>query len=164
MQHDLAKTIRKGWRPEGKAAEAKEIVGQATRLERALKVAEKWMRAAREAGGASEMYAEAQYARDSIEEELSRVAFELAIQRNQSFYRTHSSSAEGDKNLNDAAPRETLAEMLLNTYGLLRELPAEVLPDESSRARYELMGALMVALDAANAKLEPREPEAKQTA
>jgi hypothetical protein len=47
-----------------------------------------------------------------------------------------------------------LSETLLRTYCTLRELDSDLFGDGSPRARYEVMGALMVAMDAANAEME----------
>jgi hypothetical protein len=69
VQHDIAKSICQGWSPQ--LREAMELPEQATRLDRALKVAEAWMEAARE--DSAEMFAQAQYTHDKLEEELSRV-------------------------------------------------------------------------------------------
>jgi hypothetical protein len=48
MTENIAKSIRQGWRPEGEVAEMTELHGQAQRLERALRVAQRWMKTARE--------------------------------------------------------------------------------------------------------------------
>jgi hypothetical protein len=42
----------------------------------------------------------------------------------------------------------------VRTYCTLRELDSDLFGDGSPRARCEVMGALMVALDAANAEME----------
>jgi hypothetical protein len=121
----------------------------AQRLDRALKVAVKWMDVARE--DTSEMFHQAEYTRDKIEEELSRVCFEMAVESEASRERAASSRDYTDEDLWAIARPETL----FRTYCTLRELDSDLLfGDGSPRARCEVMGALMVALDAANAEME----------
>jgi hypothetical protein len=125
----------------------------AQRLDRALKVAVKWMDVARE--DTSEMFHQAEYTRDKIEEELSRVCFEMAVESEASRERAASSRDYTDEDLWAIARPAALSETLLRTYCTLRELDSDLLfGDGSPRARCEVMGALMVALDAANAEME----------
>jgi hypothetical protein len=124
----------------------------AQRLDRALKVAVKWMDVARE--DTSEMFHQAEYTRDKIEEELSRVCFEMAVESEASRERAASSRDYTDEDLWAIARPAALSETLLRTYCTLRELDSDLFGDGSPRARYEVMGALMVAMDAANAEME----------
>jgi hypothetical protein len=124
----------------------------AQRLDRALKVAVKWMDVARE--DTSEMFHQAEYTRDKIEEELSRVCFEMAVESEASRERAASSRDYTDEDLWAIARPAALSETLLRTYCTLRELDSDLFGDGSPRARCEVMGALMVALDAANAEME----------
>ena len=125
----------------------------AQRLDRALKVAVKWMDVARE--DTSEMFHQAEYTRDKIEEELSRVCFEMAVESEASRERAASSRDYTDEDLWAIARPAALSETLFRTYCTLRELDSDLLfGDGSPRARCEVMGALMVALDAANAEME----------
>jgi hypothetical protein len=124
----------------------------AQRLDRALKVAVKWMDVARE--DTSEMFHQAEYTRDKIEEELSRVCFERAVESEASRERAASSRDYTDEDLWAIARPAALSETLLRTYCTLRELDSDLFGDGSPRARCEVMGALMVALDAANAEME----------
>jgi hypothetical protein len=78
MQDDIAKTVRFGWVPEGKVAERMSLSEQARRLDRSLKVAEKWMEAAFSTE-TTELHARAQYTHDALQEELSRVCFQLEV-------------------------------------------------------------------------------------
>ena len=151
MQHDIAKSICQGWSPQ--LREAMELPEQATRLDRALKVAEAWMEAARE--DSAEMFAQAQYTHDKLEEELSRVCFEMEVEdRTRLYGEEHTAKA----------PSDALSDVLLGAYNALREVPAELVGAGSPRARYELMGALLVAMDAANAEMKNLEVEKKATA
>jgi hypothetical protein len=125
---------------------------QARRLDAALKVAERWMEVARE--DSREMYHQAQYSRDKLEEELSRVCFEMEVEDCRRAYGEVSESSASD----DKAPSDALADMLLTTYCILRDVPADLIGDGSPRARYGLMGALMVAADAATTTDEGQKP------
>jgi hypothetical protein len=152
MQQDIAKTIRGGWAPE--LRQAMKLPEQATRLDRALKVAVKWMEASRE--DTSEMFHQAEYTHDKLEEELSRVCFEMAVENEARCEKAASSAAREytDEELRAVARSAALSETLLGTYCTLRELESDLFGDGSPRARYEVMGALMVAMDAANAETE----------
>jgi hypothetical protein len=59
-----------------------------------------------------------------------------------------------DEDLYAIARSAALSETLLRTYCTLRELESDLFGDGSPRARYEVMGALMVAMDVANAQSE----------
>jgi hypothetical protein len=102
----------------------------------------------------SEMFHQAEYTRDKIEEELSRVCFEMAVESEASRERAASSRDYTDEDLWAIARPAALSETLLRTYCTLRELDSDLFGDGSPRARCEVMGALMVALDAANAEME----------
>jgi hypothetical protein len=129
---NVAQSIREGWRPE--LTEAMKLPEQARRLDAAVKVAEEWMEVARE--GTPEMWAQAQYTRDKLEEELSRVCFRMEVEsENREFGEGSGSSA-------------ALSNALLEAYCILRDVPADLIGDGSPRARYALMGALMAAMDA----------------
>lgn len=153
MTEDIAKIIRKGWRPEGKVAQMEDLAAQARRLDGALKVAEGWMEAAFSAQS-TEMTARAEYMRDHIQEELSRVCFEMEVGARRTQY------GEGHE---EEAQHAAVADTLLTAYCILRDAPDSYFGSGVPRARYEVMGALMVAMDAANAEIERLEPE-KNTA
>jgi len=123
VQQNIAETIRKGWSPE--LTKAMKLPEQARRLDRSLKVAVQWMEAARE--DSSEMWAQAQYARDSIEEELSRVCFEMAAEEETLLHATAYKNQtperrEGrrqrssDEDLPEVARLSALSNMLLTAY------------------------------------------------
>jgi hypothetical protein len=150
VQQDIAKTVRQGRSPE--LREAMRLPEQAQRLDRALKVAVKWMEVARE--DAPELFHQAEYTRDKVEEELSRVCFEMAVKTEARREREAASRDYTDEELWEIARSAALSETLLRTYCTLRELESDLFGDGSPRARYEVMGALMVALDAANAQTE----------
>jgi hypothetical protein len=134
---------------------------QARRLDRSLKVAVMWMEAAH--ADSSEMWAKAQYARDSIEEELSCVCFEMAVEEEahvhaRAYENQTPERREGrryrDEDLPEVARLSALSDMLLSTYCELRDLETDHIGDGSTRARYGLMGALLVAQDIANTEME----------
>jgi hypothetical protein len=158
MQHDVAKAIGRGWSPE--LREAMELPEKARRLSRALKVAEKWMESAREGEASSEMWSQAEYTRDKVEEELSRVCLEMDVrERTGTFF--EDPTDEGSVRLMQSY---AISDGLMEAYLILRDAPEDLFaPARGARGRYELMGALMVALDGVNAELEekPRGPEAK---
>lgn len=154
MQENIAKTIREGWSP--KLREAMKLPEQAQRLDRALRVAEKWMDDAREES--SEMWAQAQYTRDKLEEELARVCFEMRVEDCERDY--------GEGYVNKARSDE-LSNALLEAFCALSAAPSGLFRDGSRRVRYGLMGALMVAMDATNVgsgEALAREPEKQATA
>jgi len=135
MQENIAKAIRKGWSPE--LTKAMKLPEQAQRLDLARKIAVKWMEAARE--DSAGLWARAQYARDGIEEELSRMCFEMEVEQRR---RDYGEELEGN------AASDALSDTLLSIYTTLSYVPSELIGDGSPRARYELMGALVVAMDA----------------
>jgi hypothetical protein len=145
---DISQTIREGWSPE--LSEAMKLPEQARRLDAALKVSQRWQEASQ---GSPEMWAQAEYTRDKIEEELSRVCFRMEVEsRERDFGEGHGSSA-------------ALSDTLEEAYCILRDAPADLIGDGSPRARYALMGALMgalmVAMDAMDATGETAEQERK---
>jgi hypothetical protein len=147
MQQDIAKTIREGWSPQ--LTEAMKLPEQARRLDAALKVAEKWQEASK---GSPEMWAQAGYTLDKIEEELSRVCFQMEVESQESDF------GEG------RGASAALSNSLLEAYCILRDVPADLIRDGSPRARYGLMGALMVAQDIVNAQTEHLEAQPEQEA
>jgi hypothetical protein len=144
VQKDIAKTVRYGWRPEGKVAERMDLSAQARRLDRSLRVAEKWIEAAfnTETG---ELHARAEYTRDTLQEELARVCFAMEVEERKAAY--------GEEHEDKAEP-SALSDALGEAFCILDRAPADLFNDSSPRARYALMGALMVTMDAPR----PREP------
>jgi hypothetical protein len=152
MQHNIAKTIGRGWSPE--LVEATKLPERATRLERALEVAEKWMEDARE--DSPELYSEAEHARDNIEEELSRVCFEMEVAERTRIYCEDPMGPDKDVRLMQPY---VVSDGLIEAYVILRDAPENLLPPaRRGWGRYELMGALMVAHDAATTEIERLEP------
>jgi hypothetical protein len=116
---------------------------QARRLDAALKVAVKWQESSQ---GSPEMWAQADYTWDKIEEELSRVCFEMEVESESREFGEGSATRSG-----------AIADALLAAYCILRDVPGDLIGDGSPRARYAMMGALMVAMDAtSSAAAEPR--------
>jgi hypothetical protein len=161
VRQNIAQTIRGGWAPE--LREAMKLPEAAQRLDRALKVAVKWMEVARE--NTSEMFHQAEYTRDNIKEELSRVCFEMAVENQARREKAASSAAREytEEELRAVARPAALAETLLMTYCTLRDFESSLFGDGSPIARYEVMGALMVAMDAANAETERLDAEKPAT-
>jgi hypothetical protein len=145
MHQDIAKTIGRGWSPE--LTEAMKLPEQARRLDAAVKVAEKWLEQSK---GSPEMWAQAEYTRDRLEEELSRVCFKMEVE-------------DRERDLGEAGVSHALSDTLLNAYCTLRDAPADLIGDGSPRERYALMGALLVAQDAANAEAEQAKPEPEKS-
>jgi hypothetical protein len=100
------------------------------------------------------------------------VCFEMAVESEASRERAASPRDCTDEDHSRVARSAALSETLLRTYCTLRELQSDLFGDGSPTARYEVMGALMVAIDAADSETErldaenaPGEPgEAKSTA
>ena len=150
VQNNIAETIREGWGPEFE--NAMKLPEQAQRLDHALKVAVKCMKAARE--DTPELFHQAEYTRDKVEKELSRVCFEMAVETEARREKAATSRDYTEEDLLAKARSAALSETLLRTYCTLRELESDLFGDGSLRARYEVIGALMVAMDAANAETE----------
>jgi hypothetical protein len=138
MTENIAKTVRYGWRPEGKVAQVVDLSEQARRLDRALKVAEKWMEASFSTE-TTELHARAQYTHDALQEELSRVCFEMEVEDRRRAY--------GDEHEDKAEP-SAVSDALVEVFCILGRAPADIFNDSSPRGRYALMGALVVAQDA----------------
>jgi hypothetical protein len=138
VQDQIAKTVRYGWVPEGKVAEWIDLSEQARRLDRALKVAEKWMEASFSTE-ATELFSRAQYTPDALQEELSRVCFQMEVEENKRVF--------GEEHEDKAEP-SALSDALVEVFCILGRAPEHIFNDSSPRARYALMETLMVAQDA----------------
>jgi hypothetical protein len=154
MQENIAKTVRYGWIPEGRLSERIDLSEQARRLDRALKVAEKWMEAAFSTE-TTELHSRATYTRDALLEELSRVCFEMEVAERRGVY--------GEEHEDKASP-DALSDAFTEVFCILDRAPADLFNDGSPRGRYALMGALMVAQDGLSGEQEPSSAEAKATA
>jgi hypothetical protein len=126
---------------------------QIRRLSAALRVAEKWMETADE--DTSVLYNEAEFMRESIEEELSRVCFEGDVAHRQRTYKAMGGDEVRPYSLEETR-EDAIADALVQAYNILRYAPEDLFPPAKPLARHELMGALMVALDACEAKAEAR--------
>lgn len=139
MTENIAQAIRED---RGLWGEMSDLAAEARRLDRSLDVVEKWMEAADASSGETgRLWHHAITMRDQIGEELSRVAFRMEVEGRRRDY------GEG---LEATAEAAALSDALLAAYCVLRDAPAELFGDGSPRARYELMGALMEAMDVAN--------------
>ena len=121
--------------------------GEVARLRRALAAAKGWVDAAWEAQ-AEELCDVAEHTRDRLEEELARAAHRMEVDR-----RKREMGEAGQEAEDHVAAAVTLSDALLAAYCVLRDVPQEEFGGEMpERERYALMGALMVAQDAANAE------------
>jgi hypothetical protein len=153
MHDEIAKTVRYGWVPKGRLSERIDLSEQARRLDRALKVAEKWMEAAFSTE-TTELHSRATYTRDALQEELSRVCFSMEAEERRDLY--------GEEH-EDKATSDALSDAFTEVFCILGDAPADLFRDGSPRGRYALMGALMVAQDGLGGEKEKPEPE-KSTA
>ena len=124
-----------------------ELVEQSRRLRASLRVAKKWIEvASAESGEPGEMYHQARYTYDKLEEELSRVAFEIATHQRRSTFKDL-----GEDSL-EVARASVLSDTVLEAYCIISHAPAETIGDDTSEAettRYRVMGALLAAMEAA---------------
>ena len=148
MTENLAEKIREDRQAEG---EMFTLSAEARRLRNSLAVAKRWLEVATEEDETGCLTSEAEYTRDQLEEELSRVAFGMAVLRRQKELR-HARPVEDPDGTARAA---VLSDSLLSAYCALRDAPEETFSVEApERDRYALMGALMAAMDVANAEME----------
>ncbi len=145
LERNLAEVIRH--RRAG--GEMFDLTAQAQRLTQSIRVVEKWMAATDEDIVPPEMASEAEKLHDQLEEELSRVAYEMETLR-----RRHEYKEVPEEVIDNAL----LSDTLLEAYCILSAAPAEVFgvgeTEGRSRMRYKIMGALLAAQDAANAEVE----------
>lgn len=157
----IAETIRKAEKPTGRSFE---LANQAARLMRALKVAQQWSEAAAKVDAAGEMWEHAETVYDEIQEELLRVVWEIEISREKRREEVFSEEREErlrSKNPEAVARASALSDSLIEAYNILSSVPQHLLGlggDESSeRTRYKLVGALLAAQEAADAKRDGHE-------
>jgi DnaJ-domain-containing protein 1 len=147
-EKNLAEKIREDRRPEG---EMFALSGEARRLRGSLAVAEKWAEVARDSDEPGHLAATAEYTRDQLEEELSRIAFRMEVLRRRRELR----EARDVEDLDGTARASVLSDALLRVYCVLRDVPDGAFGGETpERSRYAHMGALMAAMNAANAEME----------
>jgi hypothetical protein len=147
---NLAQHVRHSRGPTGDVAE---LSAQAQRLGRALDVAEKWIDAA---GQSTEMWHQAEYTRDQLEEELSRVIWEMDVAYDLSEYQ-RANRIRGQEPDEDGPAKVRaghLSNTLLDIYCALRVAPEDIFGvgerEAGRRSRYAMMGALLAAMDAAS--------------
>lgn len=156
MTENIAQKIREEREPEG---EIFVLSGGARRLRRALAVANKWLDAAWEDGGSGDLVRVAETTRDEIEEELSRTAYRMDVLRHRRELSEGGHVFSSDEDLEGLARAAVVSDSLLAVYCILRELSDEEFGGETpTRERYAHMGALLVALDAANAEVASYKP------
>ena len=148
VEKNIAKRIRAHRRPTGGAFD---LSGEAQRLTRALKVVEKWAEATSAAGdGSGELWYLAETTRDNIEEELSRVAFQMDHRELSSRIREHTPGEV----LYDVSRLSVITDTLLEAYNIIRALPDSEFGADSSRRRFGIMGTLLAGMDDASAEME----------
>jgi hypothetical protein len=157
MTENIADIINQAHAPKGEMADLR---NKAQRLRKALQVAEKWVDVS---GSDTEMFGRAQIAHDQLEEELSRTVFamDVADKKRLIAHGRSNREARGEEvpaiDLEREARASTLSDVLLDAYTTLSCAPLEVfgvgdrVAEETTR--YVMMGALMVAIDAAIGKL-----------
>ncbi len=162
MTESIAEMIREAQRPRG---EMFDLADKARNLGRAIKVAEKWVEAAREAG---EMYERAETIHDELEEELARVAWAMELSSERRREEAFNEKKPEERRVEDSAGvarAVALSSSLLEAYNILAGIPQEHLglggSEASDRTRYRLMGALLAANDAAGAELKRLDPNAQ---
>ena len=129
------------------------LAAEARRLRGSLAVAQRWYETALEGDEAGYLTSQAEYTRDQIEEELSRTAFKMEV----SMRRGQLGKVRPEEDPDKIAGASVLSDSLLRAYCALRDVPAEVLGvDASDQDRYAIMGAMMAAMDTANAQMERR--------
>jgi hypothetical protein len=157
MTENIADIINQAHAPTGEMAH---LSNKARRLGKALEIAEKWVEVS---GGDAEMFGRATIAHDQLEEELSRTVFAMDVIYNKRliFHGRSNREARGeeleDLDLDRESRDSTLSDVLLDAYTTLSVAPLDVfgVGDRTAeeRTRYLMMGALMVAIDAAIGKL-----------
>jgi hypothetical protein len=143
---NIAAAVRHSSGPTGDMAE---LSAQAQRLRKALEVAQAWERAA---GSSSEMFAHATYTADKLEEELSRVIFEMEVlDRRRLDEQLKEEHPDFEKPTEQERRVGVISDTLLAAYCTLSVAPLEVFGVgervAEERTRYEMMGALLAAQD-----------------
>lgn len=145
-----AEVIRRSRRPKGEMAD---LSAQAQRLHRSLAVAEEGMASNLRGAAAPEMATRAEMIHDELQEELARVGYEMENLARRREYK------EMDRDVPECViSGSLLSDTLLEAYCVLATALEAVISSGGSeacaRARYKLLGALLVAQDAANAEME----------
>ena len=137
-----------------------DLSAQARRLHSSISVLQKWMEAAMEDRSA-ELATLAETTHDQIEEELARMVLEMELERRKRDYR------DAGRDVPEEVVRQALlSDTLLACYCVLASAPESIFgiaEGESNHVkRYSMMGALLVAQDAADAEMERAEPKPKE--
>jgi hypothetical protein len=157
MTENIAEIISQARAPR---REIGDLTSKARRLGKALEIADKWVEVS---AGDTEMFSRATIARDQLAEELSRTVFQMDVLYNKRLITEGRELREArgkevpDLDLDRESRDSTLSDVLLDAYTTLDCAPLEVfgVGDRAAeeRTRYLMMGALMVAIDAAIGKL-----------
>ncbi len=160
----IAEAISRAQRPQD---ETFALAGKAADLQRAIKVAEQWIEAAAKSPGGGEMWERAETIHDELEEELSRVAWEMEIASARRREEVFNEGRPEERKVGDpeaVARASHLSESLMEAYSILAGIPQEHLAlcgsEASPRTRHRLMGALLAAREAADAELGRLDPHA----
>jgi hypothetical protein len=149
MTETIAQRIRADWRS---VSDMADLSAQAQRLDHALRVVEKWIKAAGpESGEAGHLWQYAVTTRDQIEEELARIAYKMDVLYTQRLYRASGHEEKLGDALDGVAAASELSDKLLEAYCLVRDMPEREFSQR--RTRYVMMGALLVAQETAEAEL-----------
>ena len=137
-----------------------DLSAQARRLRSSIAVLEKWTVAAMEDRG-TELITLAEATHDQLEEELARVVWEMGLERRKREYRD-----AGRDVPEEVAHYGLLSDELLACYCVLASAPEDIFGiaegDYSNEMkRYSMMGALLVAQEAADAQMERAKAEPK---
>jgi hypothetical protein len=163
---NIADIISQARAPRG---EMGDLSSKARRLGKALEIADKWVEVS---ATDTEMFSRATIARDQLAEELSRTVFAMDVVYNKRLIAEARELREvrnlpaADLDLDRESRDSTLSDVLLDAYTTLDVAPLEVfgVGDRAAeeRTRYLMMGALMVAIDAAvgGSQQEPGEASA----
>ena len=137
-----------------------DLSAQARRLRSSIAVLEKWTAAAMEDRG-TELIALAESTHDALEEELARVAYQMEFERRKREYRDAGRDVpEG------VVGSALLSDLLLAAYCVLVSAPESIFgiaegDYSNDMKRYPMMGALLVAQEAAEAAMERLKAEPK---
>jgi hypothetical protein len=163
-ERSIAEMIREAERPRG---EFFDLAEQAARLGRSVQVAEKWIEAAAKIDMQGAMCERAETIHDELEEELSRVVWEMqasTASRREGFFNDERPDERRVEDPEAVGRAAALSESLVEAYNILAGIPQEHLGlcgnEASERTRYKLMGALLEAREAADAELKKLDPNA----
>jgi hypothetical protein len=153
----LVASIRHAKEPGGAMSD---LSAQARRLRKSIAVLEKWTTAAMEDLSA-ELATLAETTHDQLEEELARVVWEMELERRKREY--HDAGRDVPE---EVARHALLSDTLLACYCVLVSAPEDVFgiaegDYSNDMKRYSMMGALLVAQEAAEAGVERVKAEPK---